>query len=195
MPLPPFTDDGVLPVGDHPLTLSQLATSHLVTGEHSRSSAWDREWRAELVGNLTVMVRQLHVIAEKGIRIGRIYINGSFVEDKAHPNDIDGYFECRLVDHRLRRIEAALNLLDPHQVWTWDLGSRRWDPGSQRHKLPMWHIYRVELFPIYLEVPNQPSGILDASGQPLSWEECFRLRRGDYKPKGIVQIIKEVDEP
>ena len=43
------------------------------------------------VGNLEILARQLWSV---GIR--DIYADGSFVEDKDHPNDIDGYFVCDL---------------------------------------------------------------------------------------------------
>ena len=38
-----------------------------------------------------MMVRQLWTV-----HISEIFIDGSFVEDKDHPNDIDGYFVCEL---------------------------------------------------------------------------------------------------
>jgi hypothetical protein len=49
------------------------------------SLTWDAPWRARLVENLAVLVRQLWRVG-----IQEIYVNGSFVEDKDHPNDIDG---------------------------------------------------------------------------------------------------------
>jgi hypothetical protein len=90
--LPPFTARGLLPPGDYPLTIDELTTSHLVTAECSRSPTWDSGWRAQLVANLDLLVVQLRMIGPP--RIGRIFVDGSFVEDKDHPNDIDGYFEC-----------------------------------------------------------------------------------------------------
>ena len=88
--LPPFTDEGVLPPGDYVLTLDEVAESPLVHGPGDRHYPnWDRSWRKKLVENLAVLVRQLWLV---GIR--EIFVDGSFVEDKEHPNDIDGYFEC-----------------------------------------------------------------------------------------------------
>ena len=91
--LPSFTTDGVLPVGDYPLTLDALRSSLLVLGpdDIDRYPNWDASWRLYLVNNLTTMVEQLWKVG-----ISEIYIDGSFVEDKEHPNDIDGYFECEL---------------------------------------------------------------------------------------------------
>ncbi len=51
------------------------------------------KWRLFLVNQLEIMAEQLWAVG-----INQIYIDGSFVEDKAHPNDIDGYFECELMD-------------------------------------------------------------------------------------------------
>jgi hypothetical protein len=44
-----------------------------------------------LVNNLEVLTRQLWQV---GIR--DVFADGSFAEDKEHPNDIDGYFESDL---------------------------------------------------------------------------------------------------
>src|SRR5262249_55155983 len=102
MPLPAtFTAAGLLPPGDYELTLEELRASWLVGGPREGSyPTWDREWRAKLVGNLSVLVGQLlHV----GVR--HIFIDGSFVEDKDHPNDIDGYFVCDLRHFASGRLE------------------------------------------------------------------------------------------
>lgn len=138
--VPPFTDEGLLPPADVELTLEELQTSALVRGPASCSSSWDREWRERLLENLSVMVRQLWQVG-----VTQIFIDGSFVEDKDHPNDIDGYFECDLKEFASGRLERALNLLDPYKVWTWNPSSRRQYPGQVKLQLPMWHVYRVEL--------------------------------------------------
>jgi hypothetical protein len=163
------------------LTLAELAESMLVCGpsESDVYSHWDTEWRARLVANLAVMVGQLWQVG-----VSQIFVDGSFVEDKDHPNDVDGYFECdfrRLVSGELAR---DLNLLDPHHVWTWDPASRRPYRGYTKRQLPMWHVYRVELYPHY----GQPSGIRDEYGHELEFPAAFRRRRGDQKPRGIVKI-------
>jgi len=140
--LPPFTAEGLLPVGDYALTFTKLRQSHLVTGAGNLSPTWDTPWRATLIDNLETMAEQLWAVG-----ITRIVVDGSFVEDKDHPGDIDGYFECDLAALTSGRLTAALNALDPHQVWTWDWRQRRAAPGSVKKQLPMWHQYRVELYP------------------------------------------------
>ena len=84
----------LLPPRDYPMTISQLRESHLVTGLGNQSRHWDREWRAQLVHNLEVMVVQLW---EVGIK--EIFVDGSFVENKDHPHDIDGYFVCDIREY------------------------------------------------------------------------------------------------
>jgi hypothetical protein len=78
-------------------------------------------------------------------------------------------------------LEARLQLLDP--IWTWDTDSRYIPPESSKRQLPMWHKYRVELFPHV----GQPTGILDPFGNQLMFPSAFRLSRS-FKPKGIVKI-------
>jgi len=84
--LPEFNRDGVLPPCDYELTVAQIQRSMLVRGPSRSvgSGLWDQSWRQVLVANLAVLVNQLQQIG-----VSNIYINGSFVEDKNHPNDID----------------------------------------------------------------------------------------------------------
>ena len=105
-----FTTEGVLPPGDYPMTLAELADSSLVHRLGSEPSTWDSAWRAQLVRNLGVLVEQLW-----RVDIDVIYVNGSFVEDKTHPNDIDGYFECDVRYLASGGLERDLNALDPPQ--------------------------------------------------------------------------------
>jgi hypothetical protein len=178
-----FNSDGLLPPRDFSLTLAELRHSILVSGSPSVSAAWDREWRSHLVGNLGILAVQLWKVG-----ITEIFVDGSFVEDKDHPNDIDGYFVCDrafLVSGDLHR---ELNALDPHKVWTWDPGSRTSAPGSVKRQLPMWHRYQVELYPHF----GQGSGIIDSHGHELEFPSAFRQTRGAGKPKGIVKLIQEI---
>jgi len=179
--LPPFTDDGVLPPGDYALTLDDLVLSPLVTGPPDATPSWDRNWRAQLVRNLGLLVPQLWQVG-----CDTIYIDGSFVENKDHPHDIDGYFECDVRYLASGGLERDLNALDQNKVWTWDPRGRRWDPDSGKAQLPMWFAYRVELYPHY----GQPSGIADQFGHQLLFPSAFRLARRAFTPKGIVRIVR-----
>ena len=183
MSLPAFTWDGVLPAGDYALTLGELRTSMLVTGEGVGSEHWDGSWRATLVDNLGVMVGQLREVG-----IAEMFVDGSFVEDKDHPNDIDGYFVCELGFLASGELERRLNLLDPFKVWTWDPRSRRTVRGYPKKQLPMWHRYRVELYPHV----GQLSGIRDQFGNELEFPSAFRLSRRDGLPRGIVKLVGDV---
>jgi len=179
--LPPFTSDGLLPPGDYELTFDELRHSHLVEGPVG-SINWDRSWRSHLIDNLETLVGQLWQIG-----LTEVFIDGSFVEDKDHPNDIDGYFVCGARQLASGELERTLNLLDQHKVWTWAPTSRKPYHGYPKKQLPMWHQYRVELYP---HVPNMKwdCGIRDQFGHELEFPAAFRLSRSDWKPRGIIRI-------
>jgi hypothetical protein len=179
----PFTEDGLLPARDYPLTISALRTSYLVTGVGLSSPTWDIAWRALLVDNLQIMVAQLWQIG-----IDDVFVAGSFVEEKDHPNDVDGYFACDVRYYASGQLEQALNALDPHSIWTWDNARRRPAPGKAFPQLPMWHQYRVELYPDY----GQAFGRLPGGALVMA-RDWFRRTR-DLRRKGIVQIVREVPE-
>jgi hypothetical protein len=177
--LPSFTADGLLPVGTYELTFDELRKSALVAGPSEPGLSWDSAWRLQLVDNASLLVHQLLQVG-----ITEIFLDGSFVEDKDHPNDIDGYFHCDLMRLASGDLERDLNLLDPHHIWTWKASSRRPFPGSTKKQLPMWHQYRVELYPHY----GQPSGIVDEFGNQLEFPSAFRRSRRNGTPKGIVKL-------
>jgi hypothetical protein len=189
--IPPFDQDGVLPPGDYEVSFAELRQSILVRGsEQTRVPqvrgtnlgwSWDAEWRGMLVDNLEALTRQLWQV---GIR--DVYADGSFAEDKDHPNDIDGYFVCDLQALIRGDLERQLNLLDPWKVWVWDPASRSSYRGYPKQQLPMWHRYRVELYP---HVPGLGigCGILDKHGNELEFPSAFRQCRNG-KPRGIVRI-------
>ncbi|MBI4579965.1 MAG: hypothetical protein HY718_09705 [Planctomycetes bacterium] len=182
--LPGFGEDGLLPPGDYVLTITELRDSMLVHGPEPLvdQPGWDVEWRGMLVDNLAILVGELHQVG-----ISEIFIDGSFVEDKGHPNDVDGYFVCDLMELASGRLERELNLLDPYKIWTWDPASRRPYRGYPKKQLPMWHQYRVELYPHY----GQLCGVVDARGNELEFPSAFRQSRRDGKPRGIIKIGDE----
>ena len=182
MDLPPSTSDGVLPAGEYPMTVGQLRESHLVTGVHSSSLTWDTAWRRHLVDNLEILVGELWQVG-----VSNVFVDGSFVEEKDHPNDIDGYFECDVRDFASGRLAQELNKIDRFKIWTWNPAHRRPDPNSTKRQLPMWHQYRVELYPHF---PGLLTGVKDQFGNDLEFPSAFRLSRNAYLPKGIVKIVR-----
>jgi hypothetical protein len=173
--------------GDHELTIDQLRESLLVRGPTPRPTHWDETWRLKLVDNLEILVKQLWTI---GLR--EIFIGGSFAEDRDHPNDIDGYFVCR--DKWFRefvsgQLEKRLNLLDRYRVWTWDKQPWPKDDRGER-QIPMWHQYRVALYPLTL--PAMPCGIPGPKGAEQSFDRAFRRSRRGWKPRGMIQIVEGV---
>jgi hypothetical protein len=182
--IPAFDSDGLLPPGDYEVSFEDLRNSVLVLGPGQRDGdgPWDIQWRAELVTNFEALTLQLWAV---GVR--EVYADGSFVEDKQHPNDIDGYFVCDLNYLITGELTRKLNRLDASKVWTWDPASRRPYRGYPKKQLPMWHRYRVELYP---HVPGLGigSGIVDKYGHELEFPSAFRQCRRNGKPGGIVKI-------
>jgi len=165
------------------VTLEELRSSILVNScGDLKNGTWDKDWRSKLVDSLEIMVNQLWQVG-----ITSIFIDGSFVEDKDHPNDIDGYFECDFNHLISGDLQRDLNLLEPDKIWTWDPATRRPYRGYPKAQLPMWHKYRIEFYP---HAPGITSGICDRHGNELEFPAAFRLRRSDNMPKGIIKIIK-----
>ncbi|MEX0670274.1 MAG: hypothetical protein WD060_07445 [Pirellulales bacterium] len=176
-----FTTDGVLPPGDHEITLDGLEASILVLGPGDPSAypVWDAAWRLQLVKNFRLMAGHL---AHVGVT--EVFVDGSFTEDKDHPNDIDGYFDCDPRRFASGQLQNELNRIDPRKCWTWDPASRRPYRGYPKLQLPMWHSYRVELYPHF-------RGLIagsDKHGNPLEFPAYFRQRRTDGQSKGIIKL-------
>ena len=182
VPIPAFSPDGLLPPGDYEVTFGELRQSTLVVGPRrmEKHRQWDAAWRARLVDNLEILTTQLWQIG-----ITEVFADGSFAEDKDHPNDIDGCFVTDLARLASGQLEQELNFLDPEKVWTWDPASRKPYRGYPKRQLPMWHRYRVELYP---HVAGFGSGILDRFGNELEFPSAFRQSRRDSKPRGIIKI-------
>lgn len=182
-----FDERGLLPPGDYPMTFDDIRNSVLVKGPpNARELHWDSKWRLTLVSNCEIMVRQLWQVG-----VEDIFIDGSFVEMKPRPNDIDGYFVVDVYSVATGDLQTALNRLDPYKIWVWDRDSRRPHKGSTKKQLPMWHQYRVELYPHYKWPAHlNRSGILDRNGQEMQLPAAFRTQRDTYEPKGIVKILR-----
>jgi hypothetical protein len=118
------------------------------------------------------------------VGIDEVYVNGSFVEEKDHPNDIDGYFVCDRAALLSGRLERELNRVSRARIWTWENRARRRVAGHG-WKLPMWLRYRIELYPHY----GQGTGIVDRFGNELQFPAAFRLSRSG-RPKGILKLVR-----
>ena len=177
--IPEFDRRGLLPPGDYAATFEQLRKSVLVHG--TADHPVDAGWRGHLVDQAEKVVRQLWALG-----ISEVYLDGSFVESKEHPNDIDGYFHVDVRRLASGDFERQLNALDPHKVWTWDHAARRQYHNYSKKQLPMWHQYRVELYPHY---PGLVA-MSDRHGNPLQFPAAFRLQRDTDQPKGIVRLTQ-----
>ncbi|MEX1268203.1 MAG: hypothetical protein WEA56_04315 [Balneolaceae bacterium] len=177
-----FNKHGLLPKGDYEFNFEQLRESIFVKGpEKPGIPNWDANWRRYLVSQAEILVKQLWDIG-----ITEIWLDGSFAEAKPHPNDIDGYFECDISEFASGYIERELNKRDPYKIWTWDSTARKSYRGYVKKQLPMWHKYRVELYPHY----GQNSGIRDKHGNPEMFPAAFRKDRTTSREKGIIKLIK-----
>ncbi len=187
MELPNFTSDGVLPTGDYSMTFPELKQSMLVQGKPGvTDDYWDTNHRLWLVEQAEILVAQLW---QAGIE--NVFVDGSFVENKNKPGDIDGYFEASWKRSLSRSLERDLNLLTQEKLWTWRPEDRLECEGKKR--LPMWIRHRVEFYPHWTESPfSGRTGIRDEQGNDLTFPAAFRRSR-DGTPKGIVKIIKEAD--
>lgn len=186
MPIPAqFEPTHVLAPSTYDATIADLRNSLLVQGD-GLSPTWDSNWRNHLVSNLEILAKQLWTVG-----LTEIYIDGSFVENKDHPNDIDGYIDTGInpVDkasmEKLVQQVSALNNLDPYKSWTWNPESRIFDPGTGKSQLPMWLRYRVELYP---HIEGMFSGIRDKFGHNLQFPSAFRQSRRGFIEKGIVRL-------
>ena len=162
------------------MTLRELRQSVLVEGPPDRKETWDRNWRTVLIDNLGVLTNQLWLAG-----ITEIFIDGSFVEEKDHPNDIDGYFVCNSYEFLTGQVEAKLNSVSRDAIWTWNPQRMVLDQGTMKRRLPMWMAYRVELFPEW----GQFSNIRDQFGNNQKFPAAFRVSRHQNTPKGIVKIV------
>jgi hypothetical protein len=141
----------------------------LVTGTGVSSIPWDQPWRTKLVDHLEVIVGQLEAV---GIR--DIYIGGSFLEDKAHPNDIDGYFFCSAREVFSGELARKLNGLDPHAAWTWNPKNAKPYRGGKKRRLPLWHRYRIDMHAHWGDENENPAAL-------------FRTTRNGEQ-RGIIKI-------
>ena len=144
-------------------------------GKHGRDSIIWAGWPP-------AFTRQLW---QAGIR--EVFADGSFAEDKDHPNDIDGYSVCGLIQLKTGELVRHLNLLDPFKIWTRTRPRGSHTGDIRRNNCRCGTGYRVEMYP---HVPGLGigCGIRDKHGHELEFPSAFRQSRRDGKPRGIVKI-------
>jgi hypothetical protein len=114
-----------------------------------------------------------------------IFVNGSFVTSKDHPNDIDGYFLCSFWDVASGALEQRLNSIAPGM---WPLDFARWiDDPHKGLKPPTWFAYSVEFYWDYVDRPAFVPPMLMRGGKTVG--QFFRESRQD-RPRGIVRIVQ-----
>lgn len=179
--LPNFNVSGVLPPKDYVLNFGQLEESMLVKGPKNGSPNWDTQWRGFLVRNLRSVAKTLWDLG-----VEYLVVDGSFVEQKDHPNDIDAYFPITRERWQSREVQRELDRGRSEDVWDWDVYRAYMpaDPRVPHRKPPFWHKYRIDLWPHY----GQEAFNHDRLGR-LTFEKGFRLTRGG-DPKGVVKVFR-----
>lgn len=180
---PDFDATGCLPAGIYPVTISELLKSPLVAGRSHASQLW----RTALLHNLAHLVRQLWQTG-----IADTFLAGSFTADTDYPNDIDGFFLCSTATWATGAMERQLNQLNGEKIWNWDEADLVLDPRSGKLQLPMWHRYRVELYPHPVEFGDwndDTSPLVEFAGLP----RAFSRLRSTGEPRGIVRLQPPFD--
>jgi hypothetical protein len=152
----------------------------LVKGPKNGSPNWNTQWRGLLVRNLRSVAKTLGYLG-----VEHLIIDGSFVEQKDHPNDIDAYFPISRERWVSREVERELNLRRSEDVWDWDPYRAHIpaDPRVPHRKPPFWHKYRIDLFPDFSQkaIHHEHLGW-------LTFKDGFRHTRSGH-PKGVVKIF------
>lgn len=169
-----FLKNGLLPAGDHEISLSQL--EQLIRQGPGGGRSWDTDWRLQLLEEFKQRYQQLAALG-----ITEVYIDGSYATDKYRPNDMDVYF---VVPRKLWRTfaEAALKEIDP-EFWRFETVS---DP-SGKSGYPMAFLRHIEMFPVYQEHTPAGADCLEMIDPKISF---FRTDKWSNRPKGIIKITE-----
>lgn len=169
-----FLKNGLLPAGDHEISLDQL--ERLIRQGPGGGGSWDTAWRLQLLEEFKQRYEQLAAVG-----ITEVYIDGSYATDKYHPNDLDAYF---VVPRQLWRTsaEAALKEFDP-EFWRFETVS---DPSGKRG-YPMAFLRHIEMFPVYQEHTPAWADCLEMIDPKISF---FRTDKWSNRPKGIIKITE-----
>ncbi len=170
-----FSPSGLLPPGDHNITLAQLKEA--IKEGPGRGQSWDAAWRLKL---LSEFEKRYHQLLEAGI--SEVYVDGSFATDKPRPNDIDAYF---VVPRKLwlGGLEEKLRALDP-EFWCFETVN----VGDGKVGYPMSIRFNIEIFPVYMEHTPEHCDCDELIDPKIDF---FRTDKYSHKPKGIIRIITE----
>lgn len=160
-PMPPFTSEGSLPLGDYRPLRAEFELRFVNLGDIAQRNliyeGWNRHRRALLTAGLDPGARQL--------------LNGSYTTDKASPGDIDLAVEVPLADGR------ALRSLKPDDPVVHLLGGAR-----------MKASFKCHAYPIYALPPTDPLHVNVTMKAIEYWTKWFGTAR-DGIAKGRVWAL------
>jgi hypothetical protein len=180
--LPTSFTEGILPDYIYEISEKDIRSSILINGDKSSDLTWDKEHRKKLFDGFMVLANEL-----KSCGFDHIFLDGSFVEEKGHPNDIDAYFDLGLrlgIEGSVKVHQRLTQLKQQSKMQIWDWTNRVLLPGFKKPQLKMWVLHKVEIFPHY----GLPSGIKDDNGNDLQFPAAFRQSRSSTMSKGIVKL-------
>ncbi|WP_316801426.1 DUF6932 family protein [Pedobacter frigidisoli] len=143
--IPDFTEEGFLPPG-----------IHLSTIEKFQERFATNMVRKQIFAGLLRLMADL-----KRVDCKNIFVDGSFVTKKEHPNDIDVCWDDRGMDYD--KVEAGLPIL-------WDL-----TPPRKKQQT----VYRADVFPAFIEERGSGKFFIDFFQQ---------VKGEEHLKKGIIQL-------
>ena len=174
----------MLPAGDWEASFEELRASVLVKGPGDGYPHWDASWRAVLVDRLEFWSGSSGRSASRSCSS-----TGPSRKTRIIPTtSMDTSIATRSGWSWGGGLQDELNQLDPHRTWSWDPAERCPYRGYPKQQLPMWHQYRIELYP---HTPGLIAGH-DHRGHALEFPSWFRLSRrplaSGAEEKGIVKL-------
>jgi len=167
-----FAKSGLLPPGDHAISLEEL--EKFIGQGPGGGQSWDTAWRLQLLQEFKRRYQQLRAVG-----INEVYIDGSYATDKFHPNDMDVYF---VVPRKIWRsgAEQALQDQDP-EFW-------RFEPElgvDGKLGYPMAFRHHIEMYPVYLEHTPEYAECQEMIDPKIKF---FRTDKYSHRTKGIIKI-------
>lgn len=155
--------------------MGRLLTSVLVLGPEGAEN-WDRATREE---RAKTAIRFIGVLSEAGAT--GFVLGGSFVENVAHPNDVDLRILLDIGSFAAGEFQRQWHAVDPELYQEWTNDAVEVTASPRRRKPLVWHKYRIDV-------------LTDFRGPSMGDREEERLLRflqhtRAREDKGVVEIL------